>query len=89
MYEIKSIDVVGRNEISALDLIAELHKIGASEDVVCARVVMDGGGEQAQAIYIPALGRAGVACGGDAVWTDCSSLDDGCRRVLVTGKVIE
>jgi len=41
--------------------------------------------ERGAVLYAPAAGRAGIAWGADADWTDADSLEDGVRRYLGSG----
>lgn len=92
-YEIKDVQIVSNDRISALDLADQLRKEGDAE---CALVTLRRVGaspesqeaEGAQVIYYPALGRGACAWGADAIWTDASSLRDVAERVIVTGEVI-
>lgn len=73
-------------EIQALDLRRELDEAqaqGLKAESTRFRVIGADGyatGSVYDAIFVD--GRAGVATGADADWTDASSLDDGIRRVL-------
>lgn len=55
----------------------------------CYRVDVQDQAERIDVLYYPDAGRAGLACGGDAVWTDCDSVEDAVERYLnINGKKI-
>lgn len=64
-------------EITATDLKAEIANMTSEHpgiEIETANVIVGDSAERAQVIFIPAFGRAGIAWGADAEWTDASSL---------------
>lgn len=66
------------------DLLREAAEIVARGEgpVEMATVSLAGQPERLKVLYAPAIGRAGIAHGAEADWTDASSLEDGVRRYL-------
>lgn len=76
-----ALDVV--EVVSALDLTKEHAEVGGQ--LFSGRI-----GDHAQSVdvlYVEDEGRAGVAWGADAVWTDCDSAEDAVRRVCLIERV--
>lgn len=73
--------------LSATDLREEAEAILARGEgpVEAARVRIEGEPEHIDVLYLPEVGRAGLAWGADADWTDCDSLEDAIRRYLGDG----
>lgn len=44
-----------------------------------ADIVIEGKAEKAEALYLPRIGRIGIAWGADADWADADSLEAGTR----------
>jgi len=67
-------------ELSATDLRHELEQSGQPTEI--ARVWFDDHAEPGYALYFPEIGRAGIAHGADAQWTDCNSIEDAVERFV-------
>jgi len=76
-------ETIQTSDLRATDLreeAADLMARGAA--VEAARVFFEGQAEAAEVLYIPEAGRAGLVWGGDAEWTDASSIEDAVQRYL-------
>jgi hypothetical protein len=75
------------DDLTATDLRLEADDILARGEgpVQYAAVEVEGHAEKIAVLYAPELGRAGLAWGADADWTDCDSLEDAIRRYLGGG----
>ena len=62
----------------ALDLVA--HVEAEPGECECYRLIGPGG-QRGDMIYYPDAGRAGIATGAQAAWTDCKSATDAVRRL--------
>jgi hypothetical protein len=71
------------SELTATDLKNE-WEIASSQDIftVTAKVQIDDKPEAAQVLFIPSIGRAGVAWGADAQWTDALTLEEAISRFI-------
>lgn len=81
------------NRLSALDLLSEaaeyLLSDATDEDELEVIIASDWGRAAVLGVYYPAIGRAGIAWGGNAQWTDADSALDAIERYFgVDGKEI-
>jgi hypothetical protein len=77
-------DTLTVDQLSATDLRQEAADIIARGNgpVQVATVQVEGETELLEVLYAPELGRAGIAWGADAGWTDCDSVQDAIERFL-------
>jgi len=79
-------DTINTEDLSATDLRQECEVADAAGDtgIHCYELIrLDMYGSvvaTAQMVYFADYGRAGIAWGGDAQWTDCSSAEEAVRR---------
>jgi hypothetical protein len=80
-------DTLTVDQLSATDLRQEAADIVARGDgpVQVATVQVEGETEIIEVLYAPEIGRAGLAWGADADWTDCESIEDAIERFLGNG----
>lgn len=77
------------DQITATDIGKEVARCeGQGEEYELYSLDEEGKAEYGQMIYFPASGRAGIAWGADATWTDCTCAEDAIERVCITGDVI-
>jgi len=77
------IEEINAEDLSATDLHSEWAAANASTGPACAyRVWFGDHAEPGFALYFPDMGRAGVAHGADAQWTDCDSVEDAIDRFI-------
>lgn len=77
-------------EITAIDLRSEIQNITQEYpgiEVETAHILVGNNAEHAQAVFFPALGRAGIAWGADAEWTDAKSMVEAVR-LWQTGEMV-
>jgi hypothetical protein len=76
------------DDIGPLDLRAEAtHLTAAGESWECWQEAQKYNEETITVLYVPEVGRAGIAWGADAQWTDATSVQDALERYLgVDGK---
>ena len=60
----------------------DLRKEAVTGECDCLRSSETVGADAIELVYFPEIGRAGVASGSDAEWTDASSAADALRRYL-------
>jgi hypothetical protein len=75
--------------IPAIDLTKEIASLDALRlTFECYFITQQNKAEGGVLLYVPECKRAGIAWGGPAEWTDCTSADDAVRRFL-TGEMID
>lgn len=86
---------VTADEITATDLRDEIEVCRERGEVVtcyrirfCVNDRRQPEAEQGQMVYCAEAGRAGIAWGADAVWTDCEGAEDAISR-YARGEMIE
>jgi hypothetical protein len=72
-------------DLAALDLRAYAAREPGGE---ASRWYVDDGSRAVEVLYYADTGRAGVAAGADAVWTDADDARDAVVRVCLTGEVV-
>jgi hypothetical protein len=75
-----SIEICTVEDLTALDL-----RRYAGTPAEAARVTVEGQVQRLDVLYVPEDGRAGIADGADADWTDANSLEDAVQRYLGGG----
>jgi hypothetical protein len=81
-----SIETCSVDDLTALDLRRDAANImREGEPVEAALVTVEGQAEPLNVLYCPEDGRAGIADGADAEWTDASSVEDAVQRYLGGG----
>ncbi|MDQ2730534.1 MAG: hypothetical protein M3Y56_02655 [Armatimonadota bacterium] len=81
------IDIQPRDIVS-VELTSQLSGKEDVGDVEAYRVRLAGGRENepgrddGELVFLPHLGRAGIAFAGEAIWTDASSADEAMERYL-------
>ena len=81
-----SIETCSVDDLTALDLRQDARDIMRDgEHVEAALVTVEGQAERLNVLYCPEDGRAGIANGAPAGWTDASSVEDGVQRYLGGG----
>ena len=78
--DVQSYRISEADSLTALDLNEEIRRADADGEPYETYILRlhDGGTEQsdAQLLYFPGAGRAGIAWGGDADWMDADSPDE-------------
>ena len=67
-------------EIHPLDLREEAKSLSEQGETYQVAVAGAYNEESITVLYIPSIGRAGIAWGSDAEWTDADSIDDALQR---------
>ncbi len=83
MILMQDFDIIPASELSAVDLTQEameLAKQGSAYELFAVEI--EGSAEAASLLWVPDAGRAGVAHGADAQWTDAKDPHDAVRRFL-------
>lgn len=76
------------SDIVTVGLTSQMDGTEGGRDVEAYRVRLAGGRENepgredGEIVFFPHLGRAGIAFGGEAIWTDASSADEAMERYL-------
>jgi hypothetical protein len=85
---------ISPDALTASDLraeVAEYARLAAAADypaaVECACGRIEGQPERFEVAFFPREGRAGIACGADAAWTDATSITDALDR-WIAGDVV-
>ena len=74
----KTLTQISQTELRSIDLRTEASK----GECDCLRSSWTVGADAIEIVYFPETGRAGVASGSHAEWTDASSAADALRRYL-------
>ena len=74
----KTLTQISPADLRSIDLRTEASK----GECDCLRSSWTVGNDAIEIVYFPETGRAGVAAGSDAQWTDASSAADALRRFL-------
>ncbi|HET6386767.1 MAG TPA: hypothetical protein VFJ58_25530 [Armatimonadota bacterium] len=78
---------IAPSDLAQIDLVKRLSDLGPDEAVEAYQLrfrgARDPGGDvPGEVLFLPDEGRVGVAWGGEVIWTDASSLEEGMDRYL-------
>ena len=94
-YPTSDLDILGYNGTGSLREEAE-WELGRGEVIEIAEILLIGAdgyirtnAESGRALYIPRVGRIGIAWGADPAWADADSLEEGIRMYVEDGDEYE
>jgi len=86
--QVEIVQEIEIRQITAIDLLEEATSANSDAGQAIAYQLRYDGGQRGDMLWFADIRRAGIALGGNAIWTDASSPEDAIERVLsdnVTG----